>query len=340
MVNKIVVVGPDMNSRGGISSMTKILFEGIQNDDFSLYPFSTSNSLFSFFKEIRRFRKLVKSEEVKLIHFNVSTGGSFLRKYILSKQLNAETPYIIHLHGGRFREYYDKGNAFLKKRIISFFDKSKSVVPVSNNLKEFVEEILPPTSKIQTIYNGVETLERLRSERSSIVFMASFGEHKGINDFFKIAYDLQDINVTFDIYGYGSDEQIEKVKKASDMQKNVFFHGWADYSMKVKAMNKALLLINPTDFESFGITTVEALSAGTPVIAYSNGALPEVIGEGGILIPPKNIDQMKEKTRTLIEDQKKWEQLSIKAFKQSEKFSIENFISSFIDFYSKEIRKQ
>jgi glycosyltransferase involved in cell wall biosynthesis len=38
--------------------------------------------------------------------------------------------------------------------------------------------------------------------------------------------------------------------------------------------------------EGFGLAAVEALAARTPVVAYAHGALPEVIGDSGVLVPP------------------------------------------------------
>ena len=59
-------------------------------------------------------------------------------------------------------------------------------------------------------------------------------------------------------------------------------------------MAKAKGFLNPIKFhESFGLTTIEALSCGTPVISNNMGALPEIIkhGETGFLC--NNYEQMK-----------------------------------------------
>jgi glycosyltransferase involved in cell wall biosynthesis len=43
-------------------------------------------------------------------------------------------------------------------------------------------------------------------------------------------------------------------------------------------------LLHPSFYEGFGLTPLEAMAAGTPVIAASSGALPEVVGAAGALV--------------------------------------------------------
>lgn len=51
-------------------------------------------------------------------------------------------------------------------------------------------------------------------------------------------------------------------------------------------MSGALGLVHPALVEGFGLTTIEAMSAGLPVIAAATGALPEVVGGAGLLLAP------------------------------------------------------
>ena len=56
----------------------------------------------------------------------------------------------------------------------------------------------------------------------------------------------------------------------------------------MQAYNAADLLIAPAFHEGFGITLLEAMACGTPVITANVSAMPEVVGDAGILVDPND----------------------------------------------------
>jgi glycosyltransferase involved in cell wall biosynthesis len=48
---------------------------------------------------------------------------------------------------------------------------------------------------------------------------------------------------------------------------------------------RALAVCIPSTVEGFGLPAIEAMAVGTPVIGSEAGALPEVIGDGGVTVP-------------------------------------------------------
>lgn len=82
---------------------------------------------------------------------------------------------------------------------------------------------------------------------------------------------------------------------------------------------------DPGNFEHFGITTVEAMSAGcVPVVIGMAGQL-EIIDDGYNGFLWKNLDELKEKTKKVIEDEELLEKLRINSLKTCEKFNKINF---------------
>ena len=79
------------------------------------------------------------------------------------------------------------------------------------------------------------------------------------------------------VIGTGPDK--DRLLKVANKDKNIKFCGYVDFEQKIRYLYNAKAFIN-TQKEDFGITTLEAMSCGTPVIAYREGGAMETVIEG------------------------------------------------------------
>ncbi len=68
----------------------------------------------------------------------------------------------------------------------------------------------------------------------------------------------------------------------------VRFLGRVSEEDKPRLMSAARLFVYPSAYEGFGLDPLEAMSVGCPVVSSSGGSLREVVGEGGLLLPPND----------------------------------------------------
>ncbi|MEI6239039.1 MAG: glycosyltransferase [Planctomycetia bacterium] len=79
-------------------------------------------------------------------------------------------------------------------------------------------------------------------------------------------------------------------------------------------------LSTPTWKEQFGVVLAEAMLMGLPIVGSTSGAIPEVIGDAGLLFPEGDAKALAEKLRTLKDDPDNWRNLSVRARARAETY--------------------
>ncbi len=88
-----------------------------------------------------------------------------------------------------------------------------------------------------------------------------------------------------------------------NIQNSIIWHGYLDADSISKLMSQVDMMVQPSLEESFGLTILEAMAHGLPVIGgiYSGG-VPQVIGNDGLLVDVRNSKQISRAILTLLED--------------------------------------
>ena len=112
--------------------------------------------------------------------------------------------------------------------------------------------------------------------------------------------------------GWNYDEVVRLAKMHS-----VIITGYVDETIRQILLKNALVYVQPSITEGFGLPILEAMAAGVPVVSSSGGALPEVVGDAGLLFDPYNIDEMGDKIKEAMGNR----QLINKGWKRVKEFS-------------------
>ncbi|MCB1734798.1 MAG: glycosyltransferase family 4 protein [Gammaproteobacteria bacterium] len=119
-------------------------------------------------------------------------------------------------------------------------------------------------------------------------------------------------------------EAIDAAVRQHGLEDDVIFPGFLPNEVLPDLMSGADLFVFPSLFEGFGIPPLEAMTAGTPVVASNRSSIPEVVGDAGILVDPTDTSAMAEAMQRVLTEPDLAEDLVRKGLEQAKRFSWED----------------
>jgi glycosyltransferase involved in cell wall biosynthesis len=109
--------------------------------------------------------------------------------------------------------------------------------------------------------------------------------------------------------------------------------GWVDGAQRDALLKEATVFAYPSLYEGFGIPPLEAMAAGTPVVASDAGALPEVLGDAARLVPAGDEEALAGALGQLVEDSGAREALVARGHELTVKYSWERCATEMVALY-------
>lgn len=195
-----------------------------------------------------------------------------------------------------------------------------------------------------TIHNALsERLSPSQTERilpsSPTIGVAGRLEHiKGMDLILPAFAQLHDRipNARLLIVGDGSlRENMYRQAEALHVQNAVEWAGRIHQEQLAAFYNRMDLFWMPSRSEGFGLSALEAMACGCPVIASGVGGLPELIHDGhcGILIPAEDSHALTEQSLKVLSDPEKWQEMSREAQIRASGFTMARFSHLMNSFY-------
>ncbi len=193
--------------------------------------------------------------------------------------------------------------------------RMRQTIVVSETSRKAVQEAfnLDP-ARMHVVHNGIDTetfrpLPDIERQPGLILYVGnSEDRNKGARYLLEAMNLLKDDRRDFQLALV--DHKKENLKLAPRMvqkyglQSRVHFTGRVSTEQLVKLYNQAMMVVSPSLYEGFGLPAAEAMSCGTPVIATTGGAFPEVIEhqETGWLVPPGDAQSLADAIRMVADD--------------------------------------
>jgi glycosyltransferase involved in cell wall biosynthesis len=169
---------------------------------------------------------------------------------------------------------------------------------------------LPP-GRIAAIPDGVDTrvfrpLEVARRPDEVLFVGNSDDQNKGARYLLEAAAILRDRGVSFHLTFKDRLDAVMAPRMIEDLglRDRVTFLGRLPVEELARLYNEAQVLVSPSLYEGFGLPAAEAMACGTPVVATTAGAFPEVIadGETGLLVRPADALALADAIEALLRD--------------------------------------
>jgi len=279
--------------------------------------------------------RITRGYEIAWIH-NESHYVSTIRR------LNPSVKIVLHMHS---HSLYELDEAQFDK-VLSSVDL---VVSVSEFIRKGIVERRPSAaSKVHVVHNGVNTVKFTplstsnEQEHPVILYVGRVIERKGVHLLMEAMERVitqfpqsKLIIVGSKLFGDNSETPYIKMLKqySAKLGDSVVFTGYVKKDELPAIYQKATVFVCPSNWgEPFGLTNLEAMASGLPVIASHRGGIPEAIGDAGILVDPEDVDSLADNIIQLLGDAKLREHFGQKARKRAEEqFTWERMASEMRD---------
>ena len=339
------------------SHQTKLRIKTVKNP---LFASTQARWFFLSLSFSRAIKELSKAKDFDLIHFTDVRESFFSNTQnpvignindTYSAELESLSYYKKYYSDWLFRWVYYLIVHQIEARRLS---KPSCVIANSRYTYETIKKNYPRSHiKLALCYKAVDIDRYTKMAKSKeydpakiiepiILFVGGNMQRKGVPDIIDASPNIikQFPNTKFIIVG--GDKAIDKMRekcREKRVESNFHFTGWCPQDKIINYYKNATLFIMPSLIEALGVTFLEAMAAGLPVIGTNVGGIPEIIQDGvnGRLVPVNSPKSIAKTIIELLSDETTRKKLSKNAIKTVRNFNIENMMKCTTDVYKKVI---
>ncbi len=263
--------------------------------------------------------------------------------YILKLKRKTKAKIVLHQENDYLNNMVPQGQCI--------YDAFDLIINTSSYITKRVTTINANDSKCKTVLNGIDTkrfydakpLPRrilgLEDKDFVIVYSGRLTKEKGILELILAIKHLNVPDIKLLIIGadfYGSNQKDTKfiqllVKESLEIKKQVLFTGYIDYPKIPSYLKISDIAVVPSMWdEPFGLTVVEAMAAGLPLITTRSGGIPEICEGVATIVERDNIiENLANAIFDLYQHPGKRKQMSAASLERSKLFDKETYAKNF-----------
>ena len=320
-----------------------IHFHEVNVPDYPLFKYQPYELALS-----SRLVDVIQNAQIDVLHVHYAIPHAYAA-YMAKKMLldiGIQIPIVTTLHGTDITLV--GSHPFYRPAVTFSINHSDRVTAVSESLRQDTLRLFDIKTKIEVIPNFIDTekINRVgkpcvrsllaQKEEKILTHISNFRPLKRIMDVIKIFEGLSfEIDCKLMMVGEGPEKvkAMEYVEKTG-LEDKILFLGNSNEIDKVLCYSDLFLL--PSEKESFGLSALEAMAHGVPVISSNAGGISEVNIDGvsGYLADIGDVDSMVVRAKELLSNDALHAQFKKQAKEQASKFSLEKIIGKYETIYS------
>lgn len=299
-----------------------------------------------------RFEQTVLSFEISRLGLDLLHSPDFIPPF----KRNYKSVITIHdLAFLLYPHFLTKESARYYGQIDQAWRKTDHIIAVSETTKaDSIKMLGVPEKKITVIHEAANPIYRplpkeqvlpvvkskYKLDPGFILFVSTIEPRKNLPGLLRAYrrlrddYKRQELLVLAGSKGWLWEEVYETVDKL-DLEQHVVFLGRVPSEDLLYLYNAASLLVHPSFYEGFGLTPLEAITCGVPVIASNISSIPEVVGDAALLTDPNDIDGLTVAIWRLLTEEELRQDLICKGLKRAKKFSWQEAARKTLEVYHK-----
>ncbi|MDD5625962.1 MAG: glycosyltransferase family 1 protein [Patescibacteria group bacterium] len=329
---------------------TYVLFFDRSVQKRRLAKFKQSNVLIRFFPFVQYTRLMPKSYTNYLIsaYLNKEELDVF-HSPTLSLPFSYKKPCVVTAHDlaiYKFPEFYsDKHNVLSKTEIPTAIKDAKKIITASHSTAKDIHETFGTSiDKIKMVIHGLDerffdkqsedSIQKIKSKygikKDYLLFLGTLDLRKNIIRIIS-AYErlrekmksnsLPDIQLVLAGAKGFKFHDIEKKISASKYKKDIILPGYIAADDLNPLFGGAKVFVFPSFYEGFGLSILEAMANGIPVVTSNVSAMPETAGGHAVLVDLYDVSQINEALYRLLTNKELRDKLSEEGKRYAQKFN-------------------
>ncbi len=296
---------------------------------------------------------MVKLHKIEVLHVHYAIPHAYAA-YMAQKILledNIYVPIVTTLHGTDITLV--GSHPFYKPAVTFSINKSDAVTTVSKSLKEDTLRLFDIKNEINVVTNFID-LNKFKHDYTDcqrgmmanddekiITHISNMREVKRVPDVINTFYNVQkEVPAKLMMVGEGPErEPAERQCRSLGISDKVVFFGNSNEIDRILCFTDLFLL--PSETESFGLSALEAMASGVPVISSNTGGIPEVNLDGfsGYLSNVGDVEDMSKKALHILKDDALLNTFKKNAKTQARKFDILKIVPQYEAIYEATLSK-